>query len=406
MNILIVSEVFFPENFIVNDLAEEWKIMGHNVEVLTPYPSYPYSYVYDGYVNKGYTIEDWNGIQIHRFPFVEGYRDSVRKKIANYCSYVKEGIKLAKEISKNFDCIFVSQTGPLTVALPAIAARKKWGIPVAIWTQDIWPDAVYSYGIPNNAVTNYFIDRLIKYIYNHCDEIFISSKRFEETISKYVEKHCVYTPNWLKPTENQESSLRLDKEKFHFTFTGNVSRFQNLINTVRGFAAAKLDDCILNIVGDGSFLNQVKDVVDEENIENVEFHGRFPYNEMNDILCQSNALVLPLIPDEGIMKTEPFKIQSYLNAGKPILGILGGSGQDIIEGHKLGICTNPNDVQDIARGFREMVAFSNLHGEEVRVAAGCLMNSRFNKSIIVSTFTERLIELSSKRPPMTSCRKF
>ncbi len=393
MNILIVSEVFFPENFIVNDLAQEWKGMGHNVEVLTPYPSYPYGYVAEGYINEGYVIEDWGGIKIHRFPFVEGYKDSTKKKIFNYYSFIKEGNKIAKKIGRNFDCIFVSQTGPLTVALPAIVARKKYRIPVAIWTQDIWPDAVYSYGIPNNSITNFFLDRLIRFIYKRCDTIMVSSKRFEETICKYVDKPCVYTPNWLKPSEERKSSLRLDEGKFHFTFTGNVSRYQNLINTVRGFAAAGLENCILNIVGDGSFLEQVKNVVETENVENVVFHGRFPYDEMHDILCQSDILVLPLIPDEGIMKTEPFKIQSYLNAGKPILGILGGSGQDIIEEHKLGVCANPDDVQDIARAFREIIDFSTLHGEDVKVAANKLMNTRFNKNAIVKVFTESLIEL-------------
>lgn len=390
MKILIVSEVFYPENFIINDLAEEWRELGHTIEVLTPYPSYPYGYVYGGYTNNGYGIEDWNGIKIHRFPFIEGYKDSFKKKLLNYYSFIKEGKKLLNKIGGGFDYIFVSQTGPLTVALPAIALRKKYNVPVAIWSQDIWPDAVYSYGIPNNPITNLLLDGLIRYIYKHCDTIFISSKRFEETIGRYVKKQFIYTPNWLKPVEEVKSSLRLSKSKFHFTFTGNVSRYQNLVNTVRGFAAANLKDCILNIVGDGSFLNQVKDVVEKEKIENVIFHGRYPYNEMNDILCQSDALVLPLIPDEGIMKTEPFKIQSYLHAGKPILGVLKGSGQEIIEGNRLGLCANPDDIKDIARAYCDMVGFCRLHGSDVKDSAMELMNTRFNKDDIVKTFLANL----------------
>lgn len=390
MRILIVSEVFYPENFIVNDLAEEWKSMGHDVEVLTPYPSYPYSYVFDGYVNKGYCVEEWNGIKIHRFPFVEGYKDSLKKKFSNYVSFVRDGRRLIKKIGYNFDCIFVSQTGPLTVALPALVARKKYGTPVAIWTQDIWPNAVFSYGIPSNVITNFFLDILIRYIYKRCDTIFVSSKRFEDTIRKYVNKDCIYTPNWLKPTTETKSSLRLDKSKYHFTFTGNVSRYQNLINTIRGFSLAKLKNCVLNIIGDGSYLEYVKSVVKAEGIENVIFYGRYPYSEMNDILCQSDTLVLPLIPDEGIMQTEPFKLQSYLNARKPILGILGGSGQEIISDYKLGVCANPNDVQDIARAFQEAKEFSMLHAEEVKVASENLMQTRFSKDVIVKTFTETL----------------
>ena len=157
MRILIVSEVFHPENFIINDLALEWKSMGHTVEILTQYPSYPQSYVYDGYDNRGYTIEDWDGIKIHRFPFIEGYKESVIKKIRNYWLFVSKGKKIAKKIGKDFDYVFVSQTGPLTVAIPALALKKKFNTPVAIWTQDIWPDAVWSYGIPDNTITRYFL---------------------------------------------------------------------------------------------------------------------------------------------------------------------------------------------------------------------------------------------------------
>ncbi|MBR4402911.1 MAG: glycosyltransferase family 4 protein [Flavobacteriales bacterium] len=396
MKILVVSEVFYPENFIINDLSSEWLKMGHSVEVLSQYPSYPQSYVYDGYENSGYRVEDWNGIKIHRFPFVEGYRDSKIKKISNYYSFVKGGKKIIREIVKDFDCVFVSQTGPLTVALPAIEAGKKYGIPVAIWTQDIWPDAVYSYGIPRNIISSYFLDRFIKKVYNACDVIFISSKRFSDTISRYVNKECIYTPNWLIPAPEKESALRLDKDRFHFTFTGNVSMYQNLDNVIKGFARAGLVGCDLNIVGDGSYLDNVKELVEKEGVKNVYFHGRYPYEQMNDILLQSDALVLPLIPNEGIMKTEPFKIQSYLNAGKPIFGVLAGSGQDIIDENNIGLCSTPDDIDDIARGFKEMVSYSRKNEMSVKEASKRLMETRFNKSIIIRDFIKHIESIVKK----------
>lgn len=390
MRILIVSEVFHPENFIINDLALEWKAMGHSVEVLTQYPSYPQSYVYAGYVNKGYTVEDWDGIKIHRFPVVEGYKESLIKKLHNYFRFVRKGGKIAKKIGKNFDYVFVSQTGPLTVTLPALALKKKFNIPVAIWTQDIWPDAVWSYGVPNNAVTRFFLGKFIKKTYERCDKIFISSKRFAETINEYVDKECIYTPNWLKPVEEVESELKLDKKKFNFTFTGNISRYQNLENVILGFKEADIPDAVLNLVGNGSYAEEIKAFIKKEKVANVIMHGSFPYNQMNDVLTQSDTLILPLIANEGIMKTEPFKIQSYLNSGKPIFGILGGSGKDIIEENSLGICATPDDISDIAKGFKASIEFAKEHGEEVKVAAKRLMQTRFNKENIVTRFTECL----------------
>ena len=388
MRILIVSEVFYPENFIINDLALEWKTMGHSVEVLTQYPSYPQSYVFEGYTNSGYMVEDWDGIKIHRFPLVEGYRNSFIKKLRNYICFVAKGKKIARKIGEGFDYVFVSQTGPLTVALPALALKKKFNVPVAIWTQDIWPDAVWSYGIPDNAVTRYFLNRFIKRTYKRCDTIFISSKRFAETINSYVDTECIYTPNWLKPVEDAASELRLDSNVFNFTFTGNISRYQNLQNTILGFKKANIPNAVLNIVGNGSYAENIKVLIESEKIENVRMHGSFPYNQMNDILTQSDMLILPLIPNEGIMKTEPFKIQSYLNSGKPIFGILGGGGKDIIEENKLGICAHPDDIDDIAKGFVACIDFAKQHSEEVRIASRKLMQTRFNKTMIVERFTD------------------
>ena len=390
MRILIVSEVFWPEDFVINDLACEWQKMGNHVEVVTQYPSYPHGFVFEGYDNHGETNENWDGIIIHRFPVIEGYRSSKFRKFANYIKFVRQGRKIVKGIANEFDVIFVSQTGPLTVALPAIYAKKTSKVDVAIWTQDIWPDVVWTYGIPNLKPIVWYLDRFIAKVYNSCDRIFVSSKSFADNIIRYTTKDIDYAPNWLRPTQETLSDIKLDKSKFNFIFTGNVSRYQNLSNTVLGFGKARLANCMLNIVGDGSFLDQVKKVVKEDDIKNVVFHGRKPYSTMNDILRQSDALVLPLIADEGICKTEPFKIQSYLHAGKPIMGILFGSGKDIIEENELGLVARPDDINDIARVFMEMVDYTHKNGNGVSERAETLMSTRFCREKIINDIFKKL----------------
>lgn len=391
MRILVFSEVFHPEDFMINDLVREWVKMGHEVDVVTQYPSYPQSYVFEGYVNKGYQTEDWEGVKIHRYPFVEGYRDSKMKKFKNYYSFVQGGKKVVDALSGKYDCSFVSQTGPLTVAYPALYAKKKLGLPVNIWTYDIWPDAVWGYGIPKNAVTEAILGRMIRKIYGGCDRIFITSKKFAETIGRYSDKECVYAPNWLRHVENAESAVRLAPEKFHFTFTGNVSRFQNLINLIEGFAKADMENTQLNIVGDGSYLTEVKEAATKSGAKNVVFHGRRPYNEMYDVMMQSDVLLLPLMPQEGIEKTEPLKLQSYLQAEKPIFGVLNGAGREIIEENGLGLCAEPTNTDEIANGFKKMMTFSNEHIMKIQEAATMLMATRFNKQEIVKRITENLI---------------
>lgn len=394
MKILIVSEVFWPEEFIINDLASEWSKMGYEVEVLTQYPSYPQGHVYSGYNNKGYSVQDWNGIKIHRFPFVEGYRDSTLNKFLNYLYFIYGGKKITAKLGGHYDCIFVSQSGPLTVAFPAMKLSKKYNVPMYIWTFDIWPDVVYSYGVPKCWLTDVILSWVIKRVYNSCNKIFVSSKRFKETIGRYTSKPMLYAPNWLRRVCDEKSDLHLVADKFQFTFAGNISRYQNLINTVRGFAKANIPDTILNIIGDGSYADNVRKVVEELELENVIMYGRQPFNQVHDLLTQSDVLILPLMANSGIEKTEPFKIQSYLRAGKPIFGILNGSGKDIIEENNIGICSEPDNVADIARGFREVMSFAKEHSDDVKKNAHELMVERFNKDKIVKLITDALSNTS------------
>lgn len=384
MKILVVTAVFYPENFIINDLVIEWQKQGVKVDVLTQWPSYPQGKVFDGYKNSSYSIEQWGESTIYRFKFVEGYRDSIVRKLINYWTFVRVGKKIAKKIGGNYDHIFVNQSGPLTIALPAIAIKKKFGTPLTIWTFDIWPNAIYIQKLPFMSVIDIFLTKLIKNVYGNSDNILVSSKNFDSIIKHYVpDKKINYIPNWLIKEDFIKSKLRLNKDMFNFTFTGNVSMGQNLKNVIKGFGRANLNNARLNIIGDGTVLKELKILVEKKNIENVIFYGRYPSNQINDILTQSDVLVLPLIADEGVAKTEPFKIQSYLTAGKPILGVIIGSGKEIIEEEKLGICASPNDIADIADKFKEIIDFESKNKDRVTESAHRLLQTRFNKEKII-----------------------
>lgn len=384
--ILIVTEVFYPESGLINDFAQELCQRGYTVEVLTQHPSYPGSYVYDGYTNDEYSTEQWNGILIHRFKLVEGYKTSIAKKILNYKLFVKKGSEIAKKIGNDYDHILVYQTGPLTVALPAIAIKKKFNKKVTIWTFDIWPDAVYAYGFPKIFPLTSFLDRLIKRIYSKSDNILVSSEGFIDSVKKYVDnKDVQYAPNW--PTEEiaQKSEVVLAKDKFNFSFTGNISISQNLKNVLLGWKKANLTHAVLNIVGDGSYLPVLQELVRDQRIANVVFHGRHPSNQMPDILQQSDFLILSLVDDYGIDKTEPYKIQSYLKAKKPILGIIKGGGKKIIENYSLGLCSDPSDINQIALSFDAAMKFVQEKDklEQVKLSAEDLLLNRFNREKII-----------------------
>lgn len=391
MNILIVTEVFWPEHFLINDFVQEMVNRGHHIRVMTRQPSYPDGHVFPNYSNEKLSMEMWGNIEIHRFEIVDGYKDSKVKKVENYFHYVKRGKEVITQLLDGIDVILVHQTGPLSVALPAIFAKEKFGIPVVVWTFDIWPDHVYMYGFPRVPPISTLVNFIIRKVYSNADSVLISSKRFAESIHEYFpEKKLVYAPNYVIQTTEEESSLPFDASKINFVFAGNVSHAQNIENTIRGFAKANIPNAVLNIVGDGTTLEYNKQVVEGLGCKNVIFHGRIPFAEVQSVLKMNDYLVLPLTPKAGIDKTEPYKIQSYIMSGKPILGIINGSGRDIIEENKLGYCCNPIDVDDIARGFRLMLTLSEDDRQRIKLSSENLMKTRFCREAIIDRVEKEL----------------
>lgn len=397
MNILIVTEVFWPEHFLINDFAQEMVKRGHHVKVMTRQPSYPDGHVFPNYSNEKLSMEMWGDIEIHRFEIVDGYKDSKLKKVENYFHYVKRGKEVITQLLDGIDVILVHQTGPLSVALPAIYAKKKYGVPVVVWTFDIWPDHVYMYGFPRIFPISTLVNYTIKEVYGNADSVLISSKRFAESIHIYFpEKELTYAPNYVIQTPEEETTLKFDKTKINFVFAGNVSHAQNIENTIRGFAKANIPNAVLNIVGDGTTLDYNKKVSVELGCDNVVFHGRIPFAEVQSVLKKNDFLVLPLTPKAGIDKTEPYKIQSYLMSGKPIFGIINGSGRDIIEENKLGYCCNPIDVDDIARGFKLMLTLTADDKQRIKASSEKLMETRFCRESIIERVEKEMQKVKQR----------
>ena len=50
MNILIISQYFWPENFRINEIVNSLINKKHTVEILTGYPNYPNGKIFGGWV--------------------------------------------------------------------------------------------------------------------------------------------------------------------------------------------------------------------------------------------------------------------------------------------------------------------------------------------------------------------
>lgn len=342
-------ERFYPEDFLVNDFAAELKRRGDDVEVLTQVPSYPFDRIFDGYKNKTFqTTCEFHGIPVHRVSTVFGYNRSVRRKILNYLHFAILTTMWAIWNGRRFDKVFVYHTAALTMASAAVPLRLLWRKPVTIWTQDLWPDAVWGFGFKPTRWKAALLNGFVRFIYANCTRITVSCRRYVARIRELTGREAEWIPQW----EPADMALppKAPGGKAIFMFAGNMGVPQNLENVISGFVAAKLGGAELWLVGGGVMTEPLVAKFGAEPC--VRFCGRQPRAEMPKWFAQADALIISLTDEYSL--TLPGKFQSYIKTGRPLLGFLNGDGRDFIDEFRLGYTSDPGDVGQISEAFRKM----------------------------------------------------
>jgi len=396
--ILIVTECFYPEEFKINDIALEWKTKGYDVDVLTIVPSYPLGKVFDGFENKFYQKENYQGINIYRVRAVTGYRESLVKKLVKYFNFMFLGSLISLFIGKKYDYIFGFNMSALTSMLPAVIIRKIYKKPLMFWAQDIWPESVYAYGFKKTKLLSYVLERFVKFMYHNVDSIAISSKGFENKLSPFVKNNLKfhYLPNWADDLNISLDSYEFSKEKkVHFTFAGNIGKVQNLENIIKAFALLgnKYNKkAQLNIIGDGSSYQELKNPSYTQN--NIIFHGKKLRIDMAKYYNASDFLIVSLLNKPIFNATVPAKTQTYIAAQKPILAIINGETADLVKNNNLGYIANPEDIQEIKNTFIKCINTDKTTIDKFTKNSKELTDNIFNKEKIINSLEKLLVNES------------
>lgn len=377
--ILILVERFYPEDFLVNDLASEWKRMGYEVEVLTQVPSYPFDKIYDGYRNKTYqTTTELNDIPVHRVSTIFGYNTSVKRKVLNYLHFGFLTSLWAIWNGRRYDRVFVYHTAALTMASAVVPLKWLWRKRITIWTQDLWPDAVWGFGFKPSRWKSALLNSFVRFIYGRCDRITVSCRRYVKRIKELTGRDAEWVPQWEPAVMNLPA--KNSGGKVVFMFAGNMGVPQDLPNVIEGFVKAGLADAELWLVGGGVMFESLKEKYG--NLDSVKFRGRQPRAEMPNWFAKADILIISLTDQYCL--TLPGKFQSYIKTGKPLFGIINGEARELIEENDIGFTAAPDDIEAISDAYRKLHQTvrdggASAYGERAKA----LSESMFNRETLV-----------------------
>ncbi len=358
MKILVICQYYYPEPFRVNDICEEMVKRGHEVTVVTGEPNYPEGQIYKGYENHAHSDEVINGVKVHRCPIIPR-KTGTLYRFLNYFSYPYQAKKYIKNLrasdGKPFDVVFVNQLSPVMMAEPAISYKKKYGTPVLMYCLDLWPESLVAGGIGRGSVIYKFFHKISRRIYRQMNRIFVTSRMFSGYLNREfgIDDGVIdYLPQYAEGMF-EKLPCREPDGKTNFLFAGNIGAIQSVETIIK--AAEELKDSPVNfhIVGGGTDLERLKGLAD--GLENVVFYGRRPLEEMTEFYSMADAMLVTLKADPVLSLTLPGKVQSYMAAGKPIIGAIDGETKEIIEKAGCGYCGKAEDADELAGNIRRFI---------------------------------------------------
>lgn len=179
MNILVICQYYYPEEFQINDICEELVKQGHKVTVLTGLPNYPTGIIPKEYLNGNRRCEIVNGVEIIRC-----YEKPRKKGIMglgfNYVSYCISASLKALTLHGYYDVVFVYQLSPVLIAIPGIIYKLKNNKKMYLYCCDLWPDSIKILGVKEESIIYKIIDKVSKYIYRSADIIGVQSGAFQD----------------------------------------------------------------------------------------------------------------------------------------------------------------------------------------------------------------------------------
>ena len=370
MRILIVTQYFWPENFRVNDLAAALVERGHAVTVLTGVPNYPEGRIFREFTQARAEYDSYRGAEIIRAPLVPRGQGSLRL-VVNYLSFVLTAtlVGVTKLRHRRFDGIIVYQPSPITSCLPALAVGRLTGTPVLLWTLDLWPETLDAIGAVRSPFLLRQVGRLVSFIYRRCAFILGQSRGFQANVERYAgtPERFRYFPQWSEALfENGDATRDIAPEatpfrnSFNVLFAGNVGDAQDFPSILD--AAGRLrdrTDIQWLIVGDGRAAVWVTGEIARRGLgDTVHMLGRHPLERMPEFFVVASALLVTLKTDPVFALTIPGKVQTYLAAGIPILGMLDGAGAQVIRDAEAGLTCASGDAEGLATNVLNLARLS------------------------------------------------
>jgi glycosyltransferase involved in cell wall biosynthesis len=371
----IISHWFPPEPaFVPGGLAEELVARGHEVRVLTGFPSHPGGQPYPGFRRRWWDSSTTGGLSVRRVPSYPTDESTARRRLASQLSFLASGALAARTFLRQVDALYVYAPSAGAYAAAGLS-RLVSQVPAVVHVQDLSEDPPPPDGQPpagpadTGAAAGGMADRMersmiakaMRRVYESAAGVaVIAPSMRDQVIERGADPDRVRVVlNWtderlFRPARPSVAARRAIGHRGHCTImhAGTIGPFQRADTAVR--AAAELNgkvDLDLVLVGSGAQERHTRQLVAELGAGNVRFVERRPPAEMAELYGAAEYQLVMMRDLPALRGTVPAKLPAALSAGAPVVASAGGDTADLVERDRAGLSCPPDDWRSLADRF-------------------------------------------------------
>ena len=238
----------------------------------------------------------------------------------------------------------------------ALQWAKRHGKKTVLYCLDLWPESLSAGGVRPGSLIYRVFWHISRRIYRRANAIAVTSQGFEDyfrTTLKLPDAKLVYLPPYAEELFDRLPDAQPHLGVFNAVFAGNIGEMQSVETIIE--AVRKLSGRLgiqFHIVGDGVRLDTCRRLA--EGLPNVTFYGRRDVSEMPGFYAMADVMLVTLRSDPTLSLTLPGKVQSYLAAGKPVVGAINGETAAVVADANCGVCVAAEDAAALAEALASL----------------------------------------------------
>ncbi|MEN0109438.1 MAG: glycosyltransferase family 4 protein [Planctomycetota bacterium] len=392
---MLVTQHYTPEPHDQSaDLARELAARGHQVQVITSFPSHPLGRTYEGWRQRLWREQDEDGVLVTRIPQYPDHSRSTLRRAAYYLSFVIMAVTIGLWRSRANDVVLVYQAAA-PVNLAGWALSRWWRSPMVIHVVDLWPDSLEAAGVRCGETLTGLIRRFTSWAYRAAARVVVITPGYAARLVErgLAAERVREIPMWsrlrLPEVERRPNDNR---GGFRVVYAGAIGPCQDLGVLVEAAQRLRSDPRVaIWVVGDGAEREALAKRAAASGLNNLRFIGPVPTDEVGATLQSSDSLLLHLRSNDMSRVSIPSKLIDYLAAERPVIAAIEGCSADLVRSRGCGLVVPPNDSGALAAAIRRLA-------NEPELAAGCRDAARathatvFGRERGVTAFEEILSE--------------